>query len=461
MSSGTRAFRVAATGARVITGVAVIAACVVGVATAVHAPWPVVEHDPAQVEVTPVPGDSTLVCNGDLRALGRDSSAPLDMLSAASPTLTTGGTGGDPAAEGLAMTDLPDAGGPQVLTGAVDGRSVPLIAGAESVTIAADDLAGYAALPCGVPRLESWLVGGSIDTGTEDIVTLTNAADVPSTVTLSVYGPARSTRTVIVPARSQAALPLTSFATGNDVPVVKVSAVGAPVRAALQSSLVRVLDPAGIDLQDSVAGPQQKLVFSGVQAFAASGDDAEMAVLRVLSPGVAARVQVTVRAEGATGAADEFTVPVEADLPSQVSLSGLEPGQYTVEVESDVPLVAAIRQQDGFGLDSDFAWVMPSPELDVDVVFAVPAGPDARLQLANTSDRDATVTLESLDGGQPQEIVIPAGRTGGLEVPGRTTYRMQTTAPVHAAVTLTGPGAIAVLPVQASGAGEKPITVYP
>lgn len=93
MSSGTRAFRVAATGARVITGVAVIAACVVGVATAVHAPWPVVEHDPAQVEVTPVPGDSTLVCNGDLRALGRDSSAPLDMLSAASPTLTTGGTG--------------------------------------------------------------------------------------------------------------------------------------------------------------------------------------------------------------------------------------------------------------------------------------------------------------------------------------------------------------------------------
>ncbi len=124
------------------------------------------------------------------------------------------------------MTDLPDAGGPQVLTGAVDGRSVPLIAGAESVTIAADDLAGYAALPCGVPRLESWLVGGSIDTGTEDIVTLTNAADVPSTVTLSVYGPARSTRTVIVPARSQAALPLTSFATGNDVPVVKVSAVG-------------------------------------------------------------------------------------------------------------------------------------------------------------------------------------------------------------------------------------------
>ena len=461
MSNGNRAFRVVATGARVITGVAVVAACVVGVAAAVHAPWPVVAHEPAQVVVTPAPGDSTLVCNGDLRALGRDSSAPLDMLSASSPSLTTGGTGGDPASEGLAVTDTPDAGDPQVLTGPVDGRTAPLIAGSESFTIAADDLAGYAALPCGVPRLESWLVGGSIDTGTEDIVTLTNAAEVPSTVTLSVYGPARSTRTVIVPARSQTALPLTSFATGNDVPVVKVSAVGAPVRAALQSSLVRVLDPAGIDLQDSVAGPQQKLVFTGVQAFAASGDDAEMAVLRVLSPGVDARIQVKVQAQGATGPADEFTVPVDADLPSQVSLSGLEPGQYTVEIESDVPLIAGVRQQDGFGLDSDFAWVMPAPEIDVDVVFAVPAGPDARLQVANTSDREATVTLEPLGGGQSQEIVVPAGETGGIEVADRMTYRMQTTAPVHAAVSLAAPGALAVLPVQPSAGGEKPVTVYP
>ncbi len=461
MSSGNRAFRVAATGARVITGVAVIAACVIGVATAVHAPWPVVAHDPALVEVTPVPGDSILVCNGDLRALGRDAAAPLDMLPAASPSLTTGGTAGAPEADRLAVTDLPEAEGPERLTGRVDGRTAPLIAGAESITIAADDLAGYAALPCGQPRLESWLVGGSIDTGTEDIVTLTNAADVPSTVTLSVYGPARSTRTVIVPARSQTALPLTSFTTGNDVPVVKVSAVGAPVRAALQSSLVRVLDPAGIDLQDSVPGAQQRLVFTGVEAFPASGDDSEMTVLRVLSPGVGARVQVKVHAEGEAGLADEFTVPLEADLPSQVSLSGLEPGRYTVEVEADVPLIAAVRQQDGFGLDSDFAWVMPAPEVDVDVVFAVPSGPAARLQLANTSDADATVTLEPVDGGQAQEIVVPAGETAGVAVAGRTTYRMQTTAPVHAAVALTAPGAIAVMPIQTSAGGEKPITVYP
>ncbi|WP_337026660.1 DUF5719 family protein [Microbacterium sp. LB16] len=459
--SGTRTFRVVATSARVVTGVAVAAACVLGVVTAVHAPWPVIAHGPAQVEVTPLPGDSILVCNGDLRALGRDSSAPLDMQSAASPNRTIGGVSGDPSSQGLAAPDLEGAGQVPVLTGAVDGRSAPLIAGAESVTVAADDLAGFAALPCGAPRLESWLVGGSIDTGTEDLVILTNAAHVPSTVTLSVYGTTRSTRTVVVPSQTQIALPLTSVASGHDAPVVKVNAVGAPVRASLQSSLVRVLDPAGIDLQDSIAGPQQNSVLTGVQAFAPSGGDAEMTVLRLLSPGADATAKVRVYAEGETATADEFTVPLTAALPTQVSLTGLAPGQYTVEVEADAPVVAAARQQDGFGLDSDFAWVTPAPEIATEALFAVPAGPDARLQVANTSNAEATVTIEAVDGRQPQELVIAAGETRSIAVEARATYRLSTTAPVHAAVTMTSPGALAVMPVQASAATEKAITVYP
>lgn len=459
--SGSRAFKVAATSARVATGVAVIVACAVGVGAAVHAPWPVVRHDPAQVAVSPLPGDSILVCNGDLRALGRDAADPLSLRSAGSPTLTIGGTSGDPASEGLAVQDLQDAHEVPVLTGAVEGRSAPSIAAAESVAIAADDLAGYAAVPCGTPRLDSWLVGGSTATGTEDIVILTNAAEVPSTVTLSVYGETRAARTVIVPARTQTALPLTSIAAGNTAPVVRVAAVGAPVRAVLQSSLVQVLDPAGIDLQDAVSGPQQSQVLTGVQAFASDGDDAEMAVVRMLSPGVDALARVRVVPEGGSSAVDEFDVPLEADLPAQVSLNGLEPGQYTVEIEADAPVVAALRQQDGFGLDADFAWVTPAPAIDTDAVFAVPSGPAPRLQLANTTDEDATVTIEALDGGQSEEVVVAAGETTSVDVAPRTVYRLGMTSAVHAAVTLTAPGALAVLPVQPSAGVEKSVTVYP
>lgn len=459
--TGTRAFRVAATGARLVTGAVVAAACVVGVATAIHAPWPTVRHDPAQVDVTPLPGDSVLVCNGDLRALGRDAAAPLEMRPAGTPTLATGGTSGPPAAEQLAAPALGQAAGPQVLTGAVEERSAPLIAGAESIAVSADDLAGYAGLPCGIPRLDSWLVGGSVATGAQDIVTLTNAAEVPATVTLTIYGAARSTTTTVVPARTQIGLPLSAVAAGEEAPVVKVSAVGAPVRAVLQSSLVRVLDPAGIDLQDAVAGAQQSLVFTGVQAFAAAGDDAEMTVLRLLAPGAGTTATVRVRGEGSAAIVDEFTVPLDADVPAQVSLSGLEPGRHTVEVDAEAPVVAAIREQDGFGLDSDFAWVTPAPEIQDEVVFAVPSGPAPRLQIANTSDQDAAVTLEPLDGGEPQDVRIAAGETRGIEIEPRATYRMRTTAGVHAAVTLTAAGSLAVLPVQASPGVERSITVYP
>ena len=42
--TGNRAFRVAATGARVLTGAVVAGACVVGVAFGVTATWPTVVH---------------------------------------------------------------------------------------------------------------------------------------------------------------------------------------------------------------------------------------------------------------------------------------------------------------------------------------------------------------------------------------------------------------------------------
>ncbi|MDF2507859.1 MAG: hypothetical protein K0Q52_1718 [Microbacterium sp.] len=459
--SGSRAFKVVATGARLATGAAVIGACVVGIVAAVHAPWPVIRHGAAHVEVTPLPGDSVLVCNGDLRALGRDASDPLALSSAGSPTLTADGTSGEPSSTALAVQDLAGADEVRVLTGAVEGRSAPLIAGAESIALRTDDLAGYAAAPCGVPRLNSWLVGGSTATGTEDIVILTNAAEVPSTVTLTVYGEARSARTVVVPARTQTALPLTAIAAGDTAPVVRVDATGAPVRAVLQSSFTQVLDPAGMDLQDAVPGAQQQLSLTGVEVFASDGDDDEMAVLRLLSPGADARVQVRIVPEGSDSAADEFAVPLEPDLPAQVSLGGLEPGRYTVEVDSDAPVVAALRQQDGFGRDSDFAWVTPAPEIDGEVVFAVPSGPSGRLQLANSSDEDATVTIEPIDGGPSHDILVAAGATAGIDVETSTTYRMRATGAVRAAVALSAPGELAVLPVQASAGVEKAITVYP
>lgn len=459
--SSNRAVRVAATGARLVTGAAVAVACVIGVVTAGHAPWPEVRHDPAQVQVTPLPGDSILVCNGDLRALGRDSADPLSMWSAASPTFTVDSTADAPTIGTLTVSDLVGAGELRTVTGTVQGRVSPLIAATEASSVAADDLSGFAVLPCGTPRLESWLVGGTVDTGSSDVIVLTNAAAVPSTVTLSVYGENRGTRTVIVPAATQVALPLTSVAAGDALPVVQVMADGAPVRAILQSSLVRTLDPAGVDLQDAVAGPQLHPVIAGVQSFAADGDDAEMTVLRLLSPDDASQARVTVRASGSTTVANEFTVDLNAGEPAEVSLSGLEPGSYTVEIDADAPVVSAVRQQDGLASGSDFSWMTPAPEIDADVLIAVPGGPTPRLHLVNDADVDVTVTLEPTDGGPTTEVTVPADGSIDTEVRARTSYLLSATGTVHAAISMSSDGQLAGWPVEPSAGAADSITVYP
>ena len=459
--SGNRAFRVAATGARVLTGAAVAAACVVGVAFAVSAPWPTIAHEPAQTAVTPLPADTVLVCNGDFRAIGRDSSNPLEMVSAASPRVTVDGTAGAPESAPLSADDLAGGGSAQRLVGPVEGRTAPLLGATESFTLSEPDLFGLAAAPCRPGSTESWLVGGTVETGTEDLIVLTNPGVVPSTVALTLYGSVRASNTLIVPAQSQVALPLTSLAAGSELPIVEVTATGSPVRAVLQSSLTRTLDPAGIDLQDAVPAPQQHPVLPGIQVFESPGDNSEMAVLRLMAPEADSQAVVTVQKVGSAVTADEFTVPLTADQPTEVSLSMLDPGVYSVQVDADAPVLAAARAQDGAGPETDFAWVTPAPEIEDEVLVSVPAGPAPRLVVTNDADAETTVQLTPVDGGQPIDVTIPAGSSESVEVEPQTVYRMTPSSAVHAAVAMTAAGALSVWPVWPAAGAQQSITVYP
>ena len=84
-------------------------------------------------------------------------------------------------------------------------------------------------------------------------------------------------------------------------------------------------------------------------------------------------------------------MPLPAGLPVDLELGGLAPGEYTVRVAADAPLVGAVWQTTGFGEGSDFAWYMPAPAIAVPSLFAIPAGPAAALIVANPSDSDAQV----------------------------------------------------------------------
>lgn len=453
-----RAIRVVARGARLLAGAAIALGCVVGVVAAVALPWPDITSEPAQVSVRPSDGDTTLVCNGSFRAIGRDTLNAEQMSPAGRPSVTVDSNGPREASD-IEVSDLTgEPVAPQRFVGSAEQGGASLVAASEAVSIAAEDLTGLAASACREPSTESWLVGGTVETGTSDLIILSNPGDVTSTATLTVFGTEPTSTTTIVPAGTQVAVPLASVAAGLQQPVVRVTAAGAPLRAVLQSSLIRTLDPSGIDLQDTAGAPSESLVFAGVQVRKPS-DDTPVTVLRLMATDQTTQATVTVRSAGEV--VKEISVPLDAQVPAELGLEGLERGVYSIEVAAGAPIVGATWQTTRIGPGSDFSWMTPAPAISEEVMVAVPKGPGARLHLVNSQDADANVTLAPTAGGAEKEIVVPADDSVVVEVSADTTYALSMDAPLHVAVLLAGTDALAGWPIWPSAAAQERITVYP
>jgi len=456
-----RTIRLAATGARIATGAVVAAACVLGVVSAVAAPLPGVTREATGTEVSPVPGDTVLVCNGSYRVLGRDAGQAQLMVSAALPQLRSDAEGEPAETEPLTMTDVAGGSRGMILTSRVKDRKAQPIAASEAVRLDAPDARGFAAAPCREAAMSTWLVGGDVSTGASDIIVLSNPGDVPATVDLLVYGDSRAATSVVVPPKTQRGVGLAAIAAGELSPVVQVVSSGAPVRAALQSTKVRTLDAVGIDLQDGVGGAQQDLQLVGVRAQTLSeGDDATGVVVRMLSPEQDAQATVRVRAADSAAVIDEYAVTLPQSKPTEIALSGIPTGVYDIEIEADQPIVAAAMQTARAGAETDLAWMTPAPEISSRLMFSVPAGPSPQLHLRNTEDEPITVELDGDGGGT---IQVPA--SGSATVALRTgAYSLSPSAPVHAAVTMRGgadSAAIAGWPLWAGAADQQPILVHP
>lgn len=455
-----RTLRLAATGARVATGVAVAVACVIGVIAAVAAPWPSLHNEPATTIVTPVPGDTTLVCNGSFRALGRESGQADLMVSAGLPDLVVDAQQDAVDTDPLRMPEIVGGEGAQAVTARVQDRDVPLVAAGESIRLQEDDLRGFAAAPCRPAGMRHWLVGGDISTGASDIILLSNPGSVPATVDFTVYGVQRATSTTIVPPLTQIGLPLASVASGQQRPVVEVVSTGAPVRATLQSALTRTLEPAGIDLQDGLGAPQSQLTIVGVRAVPdATGDDATGVVLRILAPDDEAQATVRVYAEGAVAASDEYTVDLSAGIPNEIALTNLPGGAYDIHIEATEPVVAAARQTQRSGRHQDFSWMLPAPRLQGDVMFEVPRGAPGVLFLRNAEAESVTVTAE---GADDPTIELAAGGTATVPL-NAGSYTLKAPSAVHAAVSLLSESdepAIAGWPLWSPPATQQPIIVH-
>lgn len=470
--SDRRVFRWATTSARILAGTLASAVAVVAVVTAVSLPWPTLVRQPVAVSATPAPADTVVVCDGGLLAAGRDPADAAQITSVAPQTITSGVTESakPPTETNLAAPTLSGGDGPAVFTGLPQGRSRTDVAASGSATVGADDISGFAASACRPPLLESWLIGGSGATGAADIVVLSNPGTVAATVQLTTYTSSGAQtppggELTIAPG-TQEFVPLAGLVLGEAAPVIRVSAVGAPIRASLQTSITRTLVPGGVDQVGAVAAPAKTQTIAGVTVTAAPGatgaSDAAT-VLRMLSPATAATATVTVTSVGGSDpVAAPQQVPLTAGQPAEIELGGLPVGVYDVVVNADQPVVSAVWQTTGFDKGSDFAWYTASPLVAAPSLFAIPTGAPPLLTLVNAAKDPVVVRVTSPDSSFRTEVTVAAqGSTSVRLAPGEV-YELDPGATgIRAGLSLTADGALAGFPVWPADAAAPAIVVYP
>ncbi|MET0296757.1 MAG: DUF5719 family protein [Microbacterium sp.] len=471
--SDRRIFRWASTSARLLVGTVVAVGAVVAVVTAISIPWPTLAREPVSVVATPSPGSTVLSCDGGLLVLGGDLENAGAVSLAVPQSVVAGGSPDAPASESLVLAadDVSGGVGPEAFTAPPASGERTDLAASGSATADTDGLAGFAASACRPPLMESWLVAGSAATGSADFVLLSNPGSVAATVQLTLFGatgpvapPGGSD--LIVPAGTQRVVPLAGLARGESSPVIRVNSVGAPVQAAVQSSITRVLEPGGVDqsgVVTSTSNTQRIVGVSVTQAPGAEGATSASTVLRVLSPGADAEATVTVRSIGtAQEPIEPVVVQLAAGVPTEVGLNGLPVGEYVIDIGATAPIVSGVWQATGFDAGSDFAWHSPSPEIGVPTLFAVPAGPSATLSLANPGTDPVTVTVTDADGSRAVEVTVPPGGSTTLPLSQSTVHRLDSAGvPVQAAVTMEGAGALAAFSIWPADAAAPPIEVFP
>lgn len=466
--SGSRT--VVTTGLRLGAAVVVVAAAVLGTGFAVAAGLPGHRAAVVSADVAPPASSDVLACDGPLLALGRDESSASQLTVAADQQLSGGAPAGTASSDRTTLhtPDVSGGTGPHSFTTPAHGRTPARVGAAGSAEVSAADLSGFAASACQPGLMQSWLVGGSAATGSNDLVLLANPGAVAATVQVTVYGPSGAVTPpgggdVIVAAHTQRVLPLAGLALGTGSPVVKIVAAGAPVQASIQTSIIRTLVPGGVDQVSAVPAAARTQVIPGVRVTANSdASSAPLTVLRVLAPASATRASVTVTdAEGRI--AQRRTVPLAAGQPVEVALDGLKTGTYTVRIAAPVDTVAAVWSATGIGAGDDYAWNAASPTVRTTATVAVPAGPGPVLSIVNTGTRAATVTVQPVDGGPARTVTVPVRGGRSVPVTAGDVYQVTPRAggQIAAAVSFASRSAVAAFPVWAADAASPELTVYP
>jgi hypothetical protein len=467
-------------GARILTGLIGIGVAAVAIGAAVLVPLPSHQVTPASRLVTPVASAQQRVCAGPLLRLGDDAGqAATTVSSVGSPAVRYSQSVGRATLAPLASTDSTTGVAPDLLTlppRSTASSQLPLLSGSQTQSVSSGDLVGLAAAECAEPSSDSWLVGGATDTGRTTLITLSNPSNVVATVNLSIFsetGPivAAGTEGIVVSPGGQRVLSLAGFAPNITSPVVRVQSRGGRVVAALQQSIVRTLEPGGVDIIGESASPSMLTVIPGIvlsngTALAArqaeSGFGDLRSIIRLYVPGRdSARAEITIAPEDGSEAATPVRVVVQPGVVTEVPLDSYADGSYTVRIATDKPLVAGARISTvGTNGHTDFAWVTSTTSVSHRALITVAPGPAPLMHISNPTAKKVTVTLAH-SGEADVSITVPAGRTVSQVVTSGLDYTLSGFDLLAVSVSYLGDGQIAGFSVSPSAPASRSIVIYP
>ncbi|MEB4615445.1 DUF5719 family protein [Leucobacter sp. M11] len=419
-----------------------------------------------------------LVCAGSLLDLGVDPAQPDAAVPAGAVKVAAAGTTAD--RSDLARERPSASGGaPSVMT--LTGPESELSALAQSQRIDSERLSGFSATACGEAASEQWLVGGDTMVGSLTTISVSNPGQVTATVSLRVFTEDGEVESLtggglIIPAGEQRTVSVNGLAPDAEQISALVESRGAPVTATLQVARTDVLRANGVDTTNAQVAPSRTVLIPGIITPKANGlDDVDAhghviapVTVRVLAPGTEGGfVSVTgIQKDGTR--AEVARVPVEPGVVQDLVVEELGTEATSIEVSSDVRVVAAARLTAEDAESSDLAWLTPAPVFDADapVSLAVAEGPAPQLTLVAPGAAEATVTLTPEDTGKqddarkPVTVRVPAGASVTTGLGSGVGYRIESDEPIAAGVTYGGDGQVSGYPVLPAAPRAASLTVF-
>jgi Family of unknown function (DUF5719) len=378
------------------------------------------------------------------------------------------------------------AGSSELLAGAVEGQRVddvsvlsadalanrqPAAAALMAYTATDGDLQGSAAAACQTPSNDLWLSGANTAVGRSSVLNLTNASTTPATVNLELYGKAgqvkaAGSRGLLVGPKSTRSIVLAGLAPGEERLSVHVRSSGGPVSGFIQQSVLRGLTSGGLDFIAPGVSAGTTQVMTGVDIQDAadvksltgeSGFDDAGPSLQITVPGASDAV-VEVKLFGRAGQQalpGGGVVTAKAGTVTEVPLSGVPAGQYTVSATSDVSVVAAARVSRGLKSSQslDFAWSPASDQLGSQHVVPLPQGGE-RLLVFGALDGRATISYTPITADGKLRTAATADIAAGTTTALKAAERIGNSAVVGYLVSASGGAAYGAVLLEREGRND-------